>query len=238
MNRPTHVASNSRIGQATSPPSMCCTQERRDSLSRSKMKKSLRLLALPLLFAGCVTYRAARPSGGGGSVAVSVSTFEPALSPYGEWVYAENVGRVWRPAVNVVGEDFEPYQSGGHWVYSDEGWMFESDYDWGWAPFHYGRWYREPRFGWVWAPATLAGHRCRLRASRSPSRTRTTASSKSATWWSTTSASIGSPGLALRSSSAAALRCTPRPSARCSDRSVRRSRTSPPRSVGRSRPSR
>jgi hypothetical protein len=115
------------------------------------------------VFAGCVTtYRTASAQpviepGGGGYVGVSVEAFHDALSPYGDWVYANNLGRVWRPYRVVVGADFRPYLTGGHWVYTDYGWTFESDYDWGWAPYHYGRWYLEPFYGWVWVPDTVWG---------------------------------------------------------------------------------
>src|SRR6185312_8904560 len=30
-------------------------------------------------------------------------------------------------------------------------------YSWGWAPFHYGRWFHNTRFGWCWAPDTVWG---------------------------------------------------------------------------------
>ncbi len=30
--------------------------------------------------------------------------------------------------------------------------MWVSDYSWGWAPFHYGRWFNDPYYGWMWMP--------------------------------------------------------------------------------------
>ncbi|MGZ3444424.1 MAG: DUF6600 domain-containing protein [Myxococcaceae bacterium] len=87
-----------------------------------------------------------------------VSTFDETLSPYGQWVDTgdgPNDGRAWRPDPDVVGEEFQPYATGGHWVYSDWGWTWESDYPWGWAPFHYGRWALTPSWGWVWYPGTV-----------------------------------------------------------------------------------
>lgn len=82
--------------------------------------------------------------------------FEAELSPHGEWLDApvcgRRFGRVWRPSRAAVGVDFVPYASGGEWVSTDQGWSFESDWSWGWAPFHYGRWCADPRFGWVWIP--------------------------------------------------------------------------------------
>lgn len=81
-----------------------------------------------------------------------VTSFDETLSPYGQWVdtgEGPNDGRAWRPDPDVVGEDFQPYATGGRWVYSDWGWTWESDYPWGWAPFHYGRWAMTPSWGWV-----------------------------------------------------------------------------------------
>jgi uncharacterized membrane protein YgcG len=89
---------------------------------------------------------------------LDASTFDETLSPYGQWVdtgEGPNDGRAWRPDPDVVGEDFQPYATGGHWVYSDWGWTWESDYPWGWAPFHYGRWALTPSWGWVWYPGAV-----------------------------------------------------------------------------------
>lgn len=86
----------------------------------------------------------------------SFATFYNELSPYGDWIDApvcgRRFGRVWRPSPRVAGPDFMPYETGGHWVPSDQGWVFQSDFDWGWATFHYGRWCDDQRFGWVWVP--------------------------------------------------------------------------------------
>jgi hypothetical protein len=87
--------------------------------------------------------------------AVSTGQFQRALSPYGRWVRTPEYGLVWIPSRRVVGDDFVPYATGGNWRYSDAGWTFVSDWNWGWAPFHYGRWYRAPRLGWVWIPGSV-----------------------------------------------------------------------------------
>jgi uncharacterized protein DUF6600 len=84
-------------------------------------------------------------------VRVSFTAFYDTLSPYGSWVDTP-FGQVWRPHVDVVGDDFVPYLSNGQWVPTDYGWAFASDYDWGWAPFHYGNWYFDASLGWVWLP--------------------------------------------------------------------------------------
>jgi hypothetical protein len=79
----------------------------------------------------------------------SYQSFYDALSPYGEWINNPDYGYVWMPN---VGPDFKPYASNGNWVYTDEGWTWESNYSWGWAPFHYGRWFYEDGYGWMWIP--------------------------------------------------------------------------------------
>ncbi|MCO4294696.1 hypothetical protein NF867_17675 [Solitalea sp. MAHUQ-68] len=80
---------------------------------------------------------------------VSYQTFYDELSPYGDWIYDNQYGYVWRPD---MGPDFMPYRSGGHWVSSEIGWTWASDYSWGWAPFHYGRWKFDTYLGWYWIP--------------------------------------------------------------------------------------
>jgi hypothetical protein len=79
------------------------------------------------------------------------------LAPYGSWVSLPSVGWCWQPSVVVVNRDWRPYCDAGHWVYTDDGWFWQSDYSWGWAPFHYGRWYLDGRCGWVWVPGRVWG---------------------------------------------------------------------------------
>ncbi len=81
---------------------------------------------------------------------VTYQDFYDNLSPYGNWVEYPGYGYVWVPEVE---DDFQPYSSNGHWVWTDNyEWMWVSDYDWGWAPFHYGRWEQDPYYGWFWVP--------------------------------------------------------------------------------------
>jgi hypothetical protein len=80
---------------------------------------------------------------------VNFQEFYDQLSPYGQWIEDSNYGYIWIP---TAGPDFSPYLSNGYWVMTDFGWMWESDYDWGWAPFHYGRWDYNGSYGWFWVP--------------------------------------------------------------------------------------
>lgn len=86
----------------------------------------------------------------------SVQAFEPSLAPYGDWV-ATNGLRAWRPSPSVVGNDFVPYATSGQWVSTEAGWSFNSTLPFGWATFHYGRWWYDPSYGWVWIPDTVWG---------------------------------------------------------------------------------
>jgi hypothetical protein len=84
--------------------------------------------------------------------AVTYSYFYDSLSPYGSWVFLNDYGWCWQPTIAVTHRTWRPYLHGGRWLHSDVGWYWHSDYSWGWAPFHYGRWHSAPRIGWVWTP--------------------------------------------------------------------------------------
>jgi len=83
--------------------------------------------------------------------------FQNELAPYGSWVDDASYGRVWVPEGTLVGADFTPYYTGGHWALTEFGWTWVSDYSWGWAPFHYGRWIVVSGYGWCWVPGTAWG---------------------------------------------------------------------------------
>ena len=83
----------------------------------------------------------------------ALTTFRPALDPYGAWVSDSTYGTVWVPSRDVVGADFAPYVSRGHWALTaDDDWIWVSDYPFGWATFHYGRWVWISGSGWAWVP--------------------------------------------------------------------------------------
>jgi hypothetical protein len=81
----------------------------------------------------------------------ALTEFKSTLDPYGTWQDDGQYGTVWQPDPGVVGSDFAPYVTGGHWSY-DNDYAWVSDYDWGWAPFHYGRWVYIAGRGWCWIP--------------------------------------------------------------------------------------
>lgn len=82
-------------------------------------------------------------------MSITYQTFYNELQSYGNWISYPGYGFVWQPA---LGNSFRPYETQGHWVATVDGWAWASDYSWGWAPFHYGRWLLDPALGWVWVP--------------------------------------------------------------------------------------
>ena len=80
---------------------------------------------------------------------VSFEFFHASLSPHGTWHESASLGRVWHPRVEIAG--WHPYTY-GHWLYTDVGWTWVSNYEWGAIPYHYGTWALEPELGWVWVP--------------------------------------------------------------------------------------
>jgi len=85
---------------------------------------------------------------------VTVNYFYDNLAPYGGWVNFQGYGWCWRPTIVVYNTGWQPYCDNGHWVYTDCGWYWVSGYSWGWATFHYGRWFHHQRYGWCWRPDT------------------------------------------------------------------------------------
>jgi len=104
---------------------------------------------------------------------VSFQTFYDDLADDGEWIiitkeeiekelndgegqsfasyYQEEDGLVyiWKPSAND--NNWSPYIN-GKWIYTTNGWMWASNYKWGWACYHYGRWWKSKSYGWVWMP--------------------------------------------------------------------------------------
>ncbi|MFZ4739879.1 MAG: DUF6600 domain-containing protein [Bacteroidales bacterium] len=87
-------------------------------------------------------------------VSVDFQVFYDELSPYGTWIENPAYGYVWIPDVEA---GFTPYATNGYWVFTEDGWTWVSDYPWGWAPFHYGRWYTDPMYGPMWIPDNVWG---------------------------------------------------------------------------------
>ncbi|MBS1797029.1 MAG: hypothetical protein JSS81_24595 [Acidobacteria bacterium] len=75
------------------------------------------------------------------------------LNDYGEWVYTNKYGYVWKPYPNSVANyaGWSPYRYGSwRWV-PFYGWTWVNDEPWGWATYHHGRWVWDNGY-WVWSP--------------------------------------------------------------------------------------
>ncbi len=94
-------------------------------------------------------------------IGVTSETFynNEALNEHGRWLQVEQYGRCWQP--NNVPQGWRPYTRGG-FQHSQCGWTWvsdESEAEWGWAAFHYGRWLQLEGVGcgWAWVPGTVWG---------------------------------------------------------------------------------
>lgn len=84
-----------------------------------------------------------------GQTAINLGFFYDDLAPYGNWVSTPRYGWAWTPA--NVADTWQPYED-GRWAWTDQGWTWISDEPFGWATYHYGRWYDDPSLGWAWVP--------------------------------------------------------------------------------------
>ena len=108
--------------------------------------------AIAFLAALLVCAGTARISAQNISVDARVSYFYDSLQPFGDWVWNDAYGWCWSPADMPPG--WRPYTD-GQWVYTDDGWTWVADQPWGWACFHYGRWFFDADYGWMWVPGTV-----------------------------------------------------------------------------------
>jgi len=77
---------------------------------------------------------------------VTIEVFLEELAPYGTWSEMEPYGPVWTAA----DPSYEPYEK-GYWAYTEYGFTWIADTEWGWATEHYGRWVWA-NDQWVWIP--------------------------------------------------------------------------------------
>lgn len=113
------------------------------------------LLKIPALLLGLFLFAGTTQKANAQYDDVSLQTFYDELSPYGTWINDPEYGYVWRPDVDQ--REFRPYYSNGRWAMTEYGNTWVSNYDWGWAPFHYGRWIYNRYNSWVWIPDTVWG---------------------------------------------------------------------------------
>jgi hypothetical protein len=117
--------------------------------TRNTLCALLLLGALPMAASAQLSIGGGVSIGSHGRASVDLGFFYDNLASYGNWIERPSYGWVWTP--RAVSASWRPYQA-GHWVWSDEGWTWLSDEPYGWATYHYGRWYQDPEIGWAWVP--------------------------------------------------------------------------------------
>ncbi len=80
---------------------------------------------------------------------IDINYFYYSLEPYGEWIEIGYDDFVWRPFKSDY--SWRPY-SDGRWEWTRNGWYWVSYEQFGWATYHYGRWFFDDYYGWVWMP--------------------------------------------------------------------------------------
>jgi len=105
--------------------------------------KRIIILAVALFFAVAFNTEAKGHYNGVGGY------FYSQLSPYGSWIEVDYGVVVWRPTIIRV--NWMPYQM-GQWVWTYDGWYWDSYEPFGFITYHYGRWYYDDYYGWLWYP--------------------------------------------------------------------------------------
>ncbi len=77
-------------------------------------------------------------------------------SVYGEWVWHDLYGYVWRPFYN----DYYPWGTWqpfyhGRWSFIGGSLFWIPEEPWGWVPYHLGLWVWDKNKGWVWIPGSF-----------------------------------------------------------------------------------
>jgi hypothetical protein len=75
--------------------------------------------------------------------------FYTSLSPYGMWIEFGDGVYGWRPF--NMRSTWAPYAN-GQWIWTADGWYWDSYEPFGYIVYHYGRWYYDSYYGWVWIP--------------------------------------------------------------------------------------
>jgi hypothetical protein len=75
---------------------------------------------------------------------------------YGEWIYDDYFGYVWRPFTNDMrypDGGWSPYYV-GRWSEYNGQMFWVGEEPWGWIPYHLGVWHWDAKRGWYWLPGS------------------------------------------------------------------------------------
>ena len=106
--------------------------------------KKIALLILAFALSSAINIEAKNPT-----PPVSFGNFYSQLSPYGAWYELNSGVVVWRP--NYIRSNWSPYMD-GQWIWTSDGWYWDSYEPFGYITYHYGRWYLDDYYGWIWVP--------------------------------------------------------------------------------------
>jgi hypothetical protein len=106
------------------------------------MKKLLLTIAIIFLIGFTIEAKPANPPAGFG-------IFFSVLNPHGAWIELDHGLVVWRPT--IIRRGWAPYRM-GEWVWTSDGWYWDSYEPFGHVTYHYGRWYFDDYYGWIWVP--------------------------------------------------------------------------------------
>ncbi len=75
---------------------------------------------------------------------------------YGEWLWDEFYGYVWRPSLDngMYPWGWQPYYY-GQWAMSGGQMFWVPQEPWGWIPYHLGIWQWDKKHGWLWLPGSM-----------------------------------------------------------------------------------
>lgn len=119
-----------------------------NAFSIGSIGRSGRLMALAMALAlgGTAGGALIVPGCQAASAAVVSVTVRQQLSNYGAWQTSRRYGDVWVPSVAA---QWRPYTD-GRWIWTDDGWYWQSNEPFGAVVYHYGNWVYDDDLGWVW----------------------------------------------------------------------------------------
>ena len=80
---------------------------------------------------------------------IGFNYFYSSLSPYGRWIEIDDGLVVWKP--RIKNRHWQPYDR-GTWIWTNDGWYWDSYEPFGHIVYHYGRWHFDDYYGWIWMP--------------------------------------------------------------------------------------
>ena len=133
------------------PATVRAAEERRRIFDLNAQAEADRLTQQRLAAELKVRESAARRAEAEAATLRTVALFYESLASHGRWFDSDRFGYVWQPERAAIDREWRPYTD-GRWQWTEHGWTWQSLESYGWAVYHYGRWFRHPQSGWLWVP--------------------------------------------------------------------------------------